>query len=537
MCGIWGYIMLDGKILEVTQEMYNCMMSLRPRGPDKTTFMVMPTMALGFHRLAIMDLSSHGDQPFIMELADRTIYWMCNGEIYEYDSLVHKYGLEDVLESSSDCEIIGYIYKLVGLKQLCDDIKGGEFACVIVDVPHGGPPAIHFIRDPLGVRPLFIGYDTTRVVFSSEYKGIGSLIHAVQMPSGCAVSFIDGELVLHRYHHGLEAPEIVIDDRSAQVFVRNGLISSVESMLGSDRPMGALLSGGLDSSLIVAIASRYLAERGKQLHTFSIGMPGATDREYAEMVAKHCNTLHTHIELTSSEFLDAIHDVIRCIESPDITTIRASVGQYLVSKTISQRYGIKVLLIGDGSDELFGGYLYFHKAPNASEFRAENIKLLENIKYYDVLRADRGVAGNGIEARVPFLKCTYVDMVLSLPAQMRMPSNGVEKWLLRTAFSDTGLLPEAVLWRKKEAFSDGVSSVTESWYSIIQKMANDTISDAQFNVERHSYLPFELPTKESLYFMKIFIHYYPDGLGLIPGYWLPSWVGNIKEPSARVLGL
>lgn len=511
-------------------------MKMQARGPDKSTFIVEGDVAIGFHRLAIRDTSHKGDQPFTLRVGDRVIRWLCNGELYEYEKLVDKYNLSFKLQSTSDCEIIGHIYLAVGIEGLCREIMGGEFACVIID-----DGVIHCIRDPLGVRPMFVGYDSHGIIISSEVKGMHGIISPQlikQMPHGSIFTYSPENVSLRKYYNDSWPLNLAtVSETDVLAGVRDTLIASVESMMYSDRPIGALLSGGLDSSLVVAIASRYLARFGQQLHTFSIGMPGSTDGKYAAMVAKHCNTIHTHIECEVSDFLGAVREVVRVIESPDITTVRASTGQYLVSKIIAEKYGIKVLLIGDGSDELLGGYLYFHKAPTLEDFHAENCKLLREIKYYDVLRADRGVAGNGMEARVPFLKHTFVDYIMNVSPLLRVPRNGMEKWLLRAAFSSGDYLPTEVLYRKKEAFSDGVSSVENSWYTILQRHADSIITDEEFNSARNSYEHFVPPTKEALLYLRIYSQHYPGTLHLVPHYWLPNWVGNITEPSARILSI
>ena len=546
-------------------ELFNAYSSLRNRGPDRSEFHELSEFVkifIGFHRLAIMDKTTKGDQPFVLERENRTIYCLCNGEIYEHSLLQQKYNLQ--VKSKSDCEVIPLIYEQFGIDTLVNDIKGGEFACVIFDIYHKEEKLIlHCIRDPLGIRPMFIGEDDTGIAFSSELKGLSNIISNKssirQLPSGSYLTYtvekinnaIQYNSSITSYYDTsfpivrspLNDAELFSPENLNKVFekVRNTFIQCVESMMESDRELGALLSGGLDSSLVVSVASRYLKKFGRKLHTFSIGMPGATDKYYAEMVAKHCDTIHTHVELTTQDFLNALNDVIYCIETPDITTIRASTGQYLISKIISEKFGVKVLLIGDGSDELCSGYLYFHKAKSADDSHHENAKLLRELMYYDVLRADRGVAGNGLEARVPFLKHTFVDLIMSLDPRLRVPIDGMEKWLLRKSFDGLDYLPQEVLFRRKEAFSDGVSSVADSWYRIIQTTADKLISDSEYEAEKYKYATiwnFVPPTKEALYFLRIFCDKFSsDLLHVVPHYWLPNsdWVGNITEPSARVL--
>jgi len=265
-------------------------------------------------------------------------------------------------------------------------------------------------------------------------------------------------------------------------------------------------------------------------------MPGSTDERYAKLVAKHIGSNHTHITCTQDEFMNALPAVIRITETYDITTIRASTGQYLISKWIANNTDIKVLLIGDGSDELCSGYLYFHKAPNAIESHNENIRLLEDISYFDILRADRCISNNGLEARVPYLDQRFVNYYLSIDPSLRVPINNMEKWLLRESFNTTDYLPPEVLWRKKEAFSDAVSSQERSWFNIIQEYVDKkyTLDDLEYVKKRYTH---NIPlSKESLYFRVIFEMYYGKDLDhIIPYYWLPKWCGNTNEPSARTL--
>lgn len=385
--------------------------------------------------------------------------------------------------------------------------------------------------------------------------------------------------------------ETLCDTLSGMFYnIRARLIMAVLKRLESDRPLGALLSGGLDSSLVVAIAAQILRLRGApRLRTFSIGIPGSTDRAYAEMVAKHCDTDHTHVEFTIQQFLDAIEHVVIATETWDTTSVRASVGQYLISKWIRENTNIKVLLIGDGSDELTAGYMYFHNAPSPEALHAENVRLIQDIQYYDVLRADRCVAYNGLEARVPFLDHHFVDYYLSIDPSLRVPraddcracdqksSRKIEKWLLRKSFDshpsdshpsdshpsdsqDSGTtgkvatdeeftahltkmfnnevawLPPEVLWRKKEAFSDGVSSREKSWYQIIQEHVEELYTEEDF---KHPDVQYHIvpPTKEALHYRLLFNkHFHPQAAHVVPYYWMPKWSGdNIKDPSARVL--
>lgn len=310
----------------------------------------------------------------------------------------------------------------------------------------------------------------------------------------------------------------------------------------AERPIGALLSGGLDSSLVASILAGELKKRGQVLKTFSIGLPNATDKKYAELVAEHIGSQHTHVEVHEEDFLNAVENIVKTTETFDITTIRATTGNYLIGKWVSDNTDVKVLLIGDGSDELCSGYMYFHNAPDPQTSHLENKRLISDIHFYDVLRADRGLASNGLEARVPFLDLDFIKLYLSIDPTLRVPSitkKGfkMEKSLLRDSFYGTGLLPDEVLYRQKEAFSDGVSGKEKSWYQILQewcetKYSDDDLARAQKQI---SYLTPH--SKEALHYRTIFRKYFGNGQveNIVPYFWLPKWSGDIKDPSARVL--
>lgn len=503
---------------------------------------------MGFHRLAIMDRSMAGDQPFIVKDSRRTIYCICNGEIYNFHELCHVWKLDNVLTSNADTEIIPHLYLRLGFEIMVSQLRG-EFAIVLVDIDHEmGTSVVHVARDRFGVRPLFYGYDDRGFAICSEMKGLLDVVDVnsiKQFPCGnvatCNVINSIFDCTFQQYYER-KYPIVVHNGdfvnylSQTKLAIRNCFTAAVESMLEADRPLGALLSGGLDSSLVVAVASRFLKQHGCQrLRTFSIGLPGSTDEKYARRVAEHCDTVHTHIELTNEDFLGAVKDVVWITETFDITTIRATVGQYLIARWISQNTNIKVLLIGDGSDELTAGYKYFHKAPSARKLHRENERLLQEINFFDVLRADRGIAHCGLEARVPFLDYHFVDLYMSVDPQLRTPVGGVEKWLLRHSFN--GYLPEEVLYRSKEAFSDGVSSETKSWFQIIQEKVNASISDAEFlecQQQFRDHLP--PPSKEAAYYRLMFTELFHGCKGqVVPHFWLPKWCGDITEPSARVL--
>lgn len=579
MCGIWGYISKKyGTVSnEIRSQLFTAFNEIRKRGPDRSDFKIMNEFVevfLGFHRLAIMDKSSSGDQPFVFEVkstntlgltSDRTVLALCNGEIYNFHDLVKKYNLQ--LKSKSDCEVIPLLYRdFDDFDKVVNELVG-EFACVVVDIDHSNDKIkLHMARDPLGIRPIFVGEDENGIAFCSEMKGLLKIVDPKtirQLQGGVYQSFIlskSSQNIIHvetnaqkyfdisrlvpKQIDDLDIKHIISDPKMEPIYkgIRDCLEKCVIDRLESDRPIGFLLSGGLDSSLVVSIAAKHLKQFGQKLRTFSIGMPGATDRQYAEMVAKHCDTLHTHIEFTTEDFLNALNDVIKVTETFDITTVRASTGQYLVSKWINENTDIKVVFIGDGSDELCAGYMYFHNAPTPLESHLENVRLLKDIPYFDVLRADRGIAENGIEARVPYLDHRFVSHYLQLDPRIRVPQFGMEKWLLRKSFhtfndrNDGDYLPHDVLYRKKEAFSDGVSGTHKSWYQIIQEKANTLYSDFELETFQKKCTHLPPPTKEAMYFRIKFNEMFDkDADHVIPYFWLPKWCGDIKEPSARVL--
>lgn len=547
MCGIWGYVQYK-KTIDLVQ-LFNSFMKVQPRGPDRSDFKMINefiSLFLGFHRLAIMDKSNNGDQPFTTNIDNRSIYSVCNGEIYNYKELIINNGF--TMKSRSDCEVLPHLYVKYGKDML--KLLRGEFALCIIDIDHSNDSIkIMISRDPTGVRPVFVGQDENGFAFSSVLSGLVNIVDPKSIRQlwraeiyNLELQMTDQGLIIstcnEKYHDLTSIPRITYHDVHEKI--RDTLIESVKCRLESDRPLGALLSGGLDSSLVCSIASYFLKDK---LRTFSIGIPGSTDKEYAEMVAKHCGTIHTHVEFTQQEFLDALPEVIRITETHDITSVRASTGQYLICKWIRENTDIKVLLIGDGSDELCAGYMYFHNAPSSEELHQENIRLLEDIQYYDSLRADRCIAGNGIEARVPFLDNKFVELYLSIDPEIRAPQikdgRKVEKYLLRKSFDTDyegrSFLPEQVLWRKKEAFSDGVSSREKSWYQIIQESVEDLYNEKDFEDETVNY-HIKPTSKEALHYRKYFNQYFHYGAaGVIPYYWLPKWSGNITDPSARVL--
>ncbi len=597
MCGIWLYSLLNSSRPSSFVDLYKYFENITHRGPDKSTLEIYNNIFLGFHRLAIMDLSVSGDQPFksthnlnelvesylkqlnsigdfndfISKVNDKkttlerisntngeiSLICICNGEIYNYKELAKKYNIE--LKTNSDCEIILPLFNLLGIEKLCNELNG-EYAFIILDLSlKNNKNDIYIARDRFGIRPLFYSITDEFINFSSELKGIVNNNNTKVFEPGTYMVLSNYfknnkniyEVIENKKYYDLTSRLNQVNFKfnefndELKTKIRETFTNSVINKLSSDRQMGCLLSGGLDSSLVAAIASQELKKYGKKLKTFSIGLDDSTDEKYAKLVAEHIGSDHTHVKFEQKDFIDAIPDVIKATETFDITTVRASTGQYLISKYISENTDIKVLLIGDGSDELTAGYMYFHKAPSDIELHNENIKLLNDISYFDVLRADRGIASNGLEARVPFLDYNFVDLYLDINPFLRNPKNNknIEKFILREAFNHNNLLPNEVLFRKKEAFSDGVSSINKSWYQILQEYI-ETIYD-------NNYLQSEIlrlscfnnkkvipHSKEALYYRKNWEKIFGSNLNtpnVIPYFWLPNWSGNIKEPSARVL--
>ena len=572
MCGIWGILSLNNISYDI-DILFKKFNSIKSRGPDKSSFIINSNYIVGFHRLAIMDTSIQGDQPFSFsyyynndknEKVLRTIYLVSNGEIYNFNNLKQDEELINFAtkikynyRSNSDCEVLLPLFLMhvednfykndncnIGLKEMLLKLDG-EFAFCIYDIHTNLTTNKNYYnlwagRDRFGIRPLFYSnLDDKTVAFGSELKSLiginNNKVEVLDPRSWYYWGNSDSSETLNfknDLYYAVGKLPLVMKPDVTDVYrmIRTLLTNSVKNRLHSDREIGCLLSGGLDSSLIASIASKELAINNIKLRTFSIGMPDSPDVTHAKLVAEHIGSIHTNIEIP---------------ETFDITTIRATTGQYLISKWISENTNIKVILIGDGSDEITGGYLYFHKAPNPMALHFECQRLLHYIHYFDVLRADRGVASNGLEARVPYLDHNFIDFYFRIDYNLRVPKahttsdgkkNIYEKYLLRKAFDNLDYLPEKVLWRKKEAFSDGVSSEAKSWYQIIQENVNNSMSDDYFKDNIKKYEEFLTPhTKEALYYHEIFDKYYPNQYHICPYYWLPKWIENASDPSARTL--
>tara|TARA_Y100000591_G_scaffold1040_1_gene883 strand:- start:2851 stop:4449 length:1599 start_codon:yes stop_codon:yes gene_type:complete len=527
MCGILYYQGYQ----DISENDFNeAINKLNLRGPDNNnTMQISENKKMGFTRLSINDISSNGNQPLIK---NDNYYLICNGEIYNHKELQQKNEFQT--KSNSDCEIIIHMYEKYGIEKTIKSLDG-VFAFVLYDKSKN---KIFIGRDPYGVRPLFLGKTpNNELLICSEVKPISNLCSQIKrFPIG-SFGELEGNLydiTFQRYHNYYftfnNDSEEIIKEKIRQLFTQ-----AVDKRLMSDRPIGCLLSGGLDSSLVSALVSRNYEPY--TLNTFSIGMKGSTDLYYANLAAKHIKSKHHNIELTNDDFLNAIEETIYMIESYDITTVRASVGNYLVGKYIKENTDCKVIYNGDGSEEIMGSYLWLSNIDNEEDFYTENLKLLTEISYYDVLRSDRSISDNGLEPRVPFLDKKFVDYVMSIPPKYKMFGNGViEKKILREAFANTNLLPNEVLFRKKEAFSDGVSSQEKSWFQIIQEHLETQISDEEFNLKQKIYTHNPPHTKEALYYRELFEKNFKNHSKIIPHFWMPNpkWC-NVTDPSARIL--
>jgi len=537
MCGIFAYL---GNTIG-TDALENAYKKTQKRGPDNNVLKsIHKNVTFGFHRLAIMDPSYKGNQPLFHPTKPYAI--ICNGEIYNHKKLVRDNNFETY--SDSDCEVILYLYEKYGIDETLRMLDSEAFAFCIYD---GEKKELIVARDRFGVRPLFIGTRVNNeIIIASEAKSIIDLIIETdileQFPPGTWKSFdinVYSEKETRQYYEKKYAINMDSDEKSICYNIRNLLTESVKKRLMSERPIGCLLSGGLDSSLISAIVAREFKLKGKGiLNTFSIGMKGSTDLQYAKLAAEHIGSKHHTIELTEQDFLDAIPEVIYHTESYDTTTIRASVGNYLVGKYIKENTDITVVFNGDGSDEQ-SGYLYMTNAPDIYAFKEECERLLSEIHYFDVLRSDRALSSNwSLETRAPFLDTDFVNYYMSIYPELKTyPKNSerIEKYLLRKAFDNERLLPSVVLWRKKEAFSDGCSSNERSWHNIIREHIETLVSDEEFERLSKNYEMNEPKMKETYYYRKIFEKFYPNRGNLIPHYWLPKWNGVKKDPSAREL--
>ncbi|MBQ5969094.1 MAG: asparagine synthase B [Clostridia bacterium] len=493
------------------------------RGPDMDRVVDTGSGVLAFHRLSIMGLHEAGMQPF---LRDGSAV-VCNGELYGFMKM--KRALEEkgyTFQSDSDCEILLPLYFEYGVEMF--SMLDAEFALILFD---GKTQEFIAARDPIGIRPLYYGYDDSGVIlFASEPKNLVGLCGEI-LPFPPGHYWKGGQFIPYCDIAAVDA--VIRDDLdTACAHIREKLILGVKKRLVADAKVGFLLSGGLDSSLVCAIAAK---ESKTPIRTFAIGMDtDAIDLKYARQVADFIGSDHTEVYMTKQDVLDSLETVIRLLGTFDITTIRASMGMYLLCKAIHEQTDVRVLLTGEISDELFG-YKYTDFAPSAEAFQLESQKRVRELHMYDVLRADRCISVNSLEARVPFGDLDFVRYVMALDPAMKLNTYGKGKYLLRHAFEGLGYLPDSILWREKAAFSDAVG---HSMVDDLKEFAEGCYTDAEFEAKRGQYTHAQPFTKESLLYRELFEKYYPGQSRMIADFWMPNkaWDGcNVNDPSARVL--
>lgn len=535
------------------------------RGPENSNFVDYNNLSLYFHRLAINGINDKSNQPILFN----NVALICNGEIYNFKHLYKLLNL--VPETSSDCEVIIHLYKKYGFRNMLNMIDG-VFGFVLYDILLN---KIFVARDLFGVRPLYFLQQNNCSVYSSNYAIASELKvlrylktnenNIIQFTPGTysvfSINNYNNQFFLESHNESfsniLNIPSIYntihksVNLTNYFNSIYNTLCEAVKKRVvdTTERPIACLLSGGLDSSLIAALVSKYY---DKQIDTYSIGMEGSEDLKKAKLVANHINSNHHEIILTKDEFFDSIPEVIYNIESYDTTTVRASVGNYLIAKYISENSDSKVVFNGDGSDELTGGYIYMHAAPNNIEFDLECKRLLKDIHFFDVLRSDKSISSNGLEPRTPFLDKDFVYNYLSIPVEIRNPKSDFnknhqlwdkhyytqkrpEKLLLRYSvyYNNPTLLPEDVLWRTKEAFSDGVSGNDGDWFQIIKdKVSNIKLYNNYTKTTTHN-MPL---TSEQVYYRNLFDYYYSDLENTTPYFWMPKFI-KATDASARTLDI
>jgi asparagine synthase (glutamine-hydrolysing) len=546
MCGIVCAFDLKQSSEELRPQILEMSKRIRHRGPDWTGIFTNEKALMGHERLAIVDPTS-GNQPLYSENGRYVL--AANGEIYNHQELRKQFEGKYNFATASDCEVILALYQEKGPAFV--DEMNGIFGFAIYDTQEDS----YFIaRDHMGIIPLYMGWDQHGTFYvASELKALEGVCTKIELfPPG------------HYYHSKDEAPvrwytrdwmefDAVKDNTTSIEDIHDALADAVHRQLMSDVPYGVLLSGGLDSSVTSALAKRFAAKRVEsgdeqtawwpQLHSFSVGLEGSPDLAAAQKVAEHIGTVHHEIKFTIQEGLDAIRDVIYHLETYDITTVRASTPMYLMARAI-KALGIKMVLSGEGADELFGGYLYFHKAPTAKDFHEETVRKLDKLHQYDCLRANKSLAAWGIEGRVPFLDKEFMDVAMRINPQDKMINKErMEKWVVRKAFED--YLPESVAWRQKEQFSDGVGY---SWIDTLKEVVEEAVSDEQM-ANAHYRFPAQTPqNKEEFYYRSIFEEHFPSEAAALSVPSVPSvacstpialeWdeaFKNMNDPSGRAV--
>ncbi|UCE92958.1 MAG: asparagine synthase B [Flavobacteriaceae bacterium] len=508
MCGIVCAFDLKEKAEVLRPQLLEMSKRIRHRGPDWSGIYSNDKAILAHERLAIVDPAS-GKQPLYSE--DKKLVLAANGEIYNHRELREQFAQDYSFQTESDCEIILALYQKKGV-DFIDDMNG-IFGFALYDVEKDE----YFIaRDHIGIIPLYIGWDANGTFYvASELKALEGVCTKIELfPPGHYLSSKDGELTKW-YNRDWAEYEAVKENQTSIDELHDALEAAVHRQLMSDVPYGVLLSGGLDSSVTSALAKKYADKRVEsgdtqeawwpRLHSFSVGLEGSPDLAAAQKVADHIGTVHHEIKFTIQEGLDAVRDVIYNLETYDITTIRASTPMYLMARVIKSM-GVKMVLSGEGADELFGGYLYFHKAPSAEEFHKETVRKLDKLHMYDCLRANKSLAAWGIEGRVPFLDKEFMDVAMRLnPEDKMINGERMEKWVVRKAFEK--YLPESVAWRQKEQFSDGVGY---SWIDTLKEIVEQEVSDEQLANAKYKF-PIQTPTsKEEFYYRSIFAEHFPS---------------------------
>ena len=508
MCGILCAFELKQTSEAIRPQVLEMSKKLRHRGPDWSGIYNAPNAVLSHERLAIVDPTS-GKQPLISP--SEKLILAANGEIYNHRDLRAELETDYAFKTQSDCEVILALYEKEGK----DFVKklNGIFAFAIYDQAKDE----YFIaRDHIGIIPLYMGWDGNGTFYvASELKALEGVCSKIELfPPGHYLHSSD-QTPVKWYDKEWESYEAVKNNQTSIADLHDALSDAVHRQLMSDVPYGVLLSGGLDSSITSALAKKFAAKRVEsddtqaawwpQLHSFSVGLEGSPDLAAAQEVAKHIGTVHHEIKFTIQEGLDAIREVIYHLETYDITTIRASTPMYLMARAI-KALGIKMVLSGEGADELFGGYLYFHKAPNAQEFHEETVRKLDKLHQYDCLRANKSLAAWGIEGRVPFLDKQFIEVAMRLnPKDKMITQERMEKWVLRKAFEE--YLPESVAWRQKEQFSDGVGY---SWIDTLKELVEEEVTDEQMTNAHHRF-PVQTPqNKEEFYYRTIFESHFPS---------------------------
>ena len=544
MCGIVCAFNIKGNNEIVRSNVLKMAQKVRHRGPDWSGIYSSDNAILAHERLAIVDPTS-GKQPILSEDGLKAI--AVNGEIYNHKILRETFASDYNFRTESDCEVLLALYEKKGVEFLND--LNGIFAFALYD---SSQDKYFIARDHMGIIPLYMGWDNDDIFYvSSELKSLEGVCNKIELfPPGHYIES-DSMDLKKWYNPEWVSYENVAESNTSIKAIHDSLSAAVKRQLMSDVPYGVLLSGGLDSSITSALAKKFSSKRVEsdnkedawwpQLHSFSVGLKDAPDLKAAKIVADHIGTIHHEINFTVQEGIDAIRDVIYHLETYDITTIRASTPMYLLARAIKS-LGIKMVLSGEGADELFGGYLYFHKAPNAKEFHEETVRKLDKLHMYDCLRANKSLAAWGIEGRVPFLDKEFMDVAMSINPKDKMIKNGkIEKWVLREAFKD--YLPESVLWRQKEQFSDGVGY---SWIDSLKDLVSKEVSDDDMKNASNTF-PLNTPqNKEEYYYRSIFTDHFSSQAAALSVPSVPSvacstpqaleWdeaFKNMNDPSGR----